>query len=532
MSIAGYQCFFTYFGLRENPFHVSPDPRFYYSTPSHDSAKNELLFGLQTQQGLLVLTGEAGTGKTTVLNTILESLEQQHFSTSYVFHSLLETTELFEFILRDFGVTYTSTRKGHLVRALYDWLISRTTTNDLPVLIIDEAQSLSLETLDELRLLLNLETPKGKLLQVILSGQSELDEKLRCPELRQLRQRVMFHCKLSVLSEDQTLSYVQSRLHAAGLTNAELFPVDTLHCIYKHSKGIPRLINLLCEHALITAYGEQQQSISPDIIQRIAVDFDLSSKPISVQSEYAPGTFGHLISFPLHEENDSEVLPRPIDSDPVKALIDAALLAAAAEIPKESGVHRTASAAALSSAQPSSPEFPLQVPNEGDVHRPAAAAAASLSAHAPAFADLPAFPKEGSVHRPAAAVTVPTLTHAPAISLAPQPQKPSLEAQFSTALSQRPEHRRELARPQPVRRSSSSFGDYWRSVGQSFVSEIRMIRASFAAPNPEPALTASPEDKPAPPRKLIQPIANWLRQPMANGGVPAQARPTRSATQK
>lgn len=501
MSIAGYQCFFTYFGLRENPFHVSPDPRFYYSTPSHDSAKNELLFGLQTQQGLLVLTGEAGTGKTTVLNTILESLERQHFSTSYVFHSLLETTELFEFILRDFGVTYTSTRKGHLVRALYDWLISRATTNDLPVLIIDEAQSLSLETLDELRLLLNLETPKGKLLQVILSGQSELEEKLRCPELRQLRQRVMFHCKLSVLSEDQTLSYVQSRLYAAGLSNTELFPVDTLHCIYEHSKGIPRLINLLCEHALITAYGEQQQSISPDIIQRIAADFDLSSKPISVQSEYAPGTFGHLISFPLHEENDNEVLPRSIDSEPVKALIDAALLAAAAEIPKESGAHRPASVAAHSSLQPLSPEYP--VPNEGDVHRPAAAAAA------------------------------PTLTHASAISLAPQPRKPSLEAQFSAALSQQPEpHRRELARPQPVRRSSSSFGDYWRNVGQSFVSEIRMLRASFAAPNPEPALCASPEHKSAPPRKLIQPIANWLRQPMANGGVPAQTRPTRSPTQK
>jgi hypothetical protein len=217
----------------------------------------------------------------------------------------------------------------------------------------------------------------------------------------------------------------------------------------------------------------------------------------------------------------------------VKALIDAALLAAAAEIPKESGVHRPASVAAHSSSQPPLPEYAPPIPNEGNVHRPAAAGAAPLSTHAPAFPDLPAIPKEGSVHRPAAAVTAPTLTHAPSISLAVQLRKPSLEAQFSKALSQRPEpHRRELVRPQSVRRSSSSFGDYWRSVGQSFVSEIRLLRASFAAPNPEPALSASPEDKSAPPRKLIHPIANWLRQPMAHGSVPAQTRPTRSATQK
>ena len=223
MSTSTYQCFFSYFGLSDNPFHVSPDPRFYFPLRAQDSAKNELLFGLQTRQGLSVLTGEAGTGKTTLLNGILESLEQRHISTCYVFHPLLEPMELFEFVLRDFGVDYKASRsKGELIRGLHEWLFARATAGDTPVLIVDEAQSLSLETLDELRLLLNLENPRGKLLQIILAGQSELEEKLRHPQLRQLRQRIMFHCKLPLLSEQETVSYVLSRISGAGRASKDL----------------------------------------------------------------------------------------------------------------------------------------------------------------------------------------------------------------------------------------------------------------------------------------------------------------------
>jgi general secretion pathway protein A len=463
MSADAYQCFFTYFGLRENPFHVSPDPRFYCVTPAHDSAMNELLFGLQTRQGLLVLSGEAGTGKTTILNAILESLGQRHISTSYVFHSLLEPIELFEFILRDFGVAYTSTRKGDLVRALYDWLIARTAGGDLPVLIIDEAQSLSLQTLDELRLLLNLETPRGKLLQIILAGQSELEDKLRRPELRQLRQRIMFHCKLPVLSDEQTGSYIRSRLLAAGLANTDLFPCETIQVIHRHAKGIPRLINLLCEHALITAYGERQQSISTDIIQRIAIDFDLCSKPISVQSESAPGTFGRLISFPP-VETVNLTSQAPIDPEPVQALIDAALLAAAAENQNRSVI-------------------------------------------TPVTATLPV---------PAAPAFVP----------APLPKQPSFETRFSTG----PAQELEL-----LRRAPSSFGEYWRSIGESFVSDCRQLRDSLipAELSPEPALPEDSEDKSSFQRNLILPVAKWLRQPMTGSPVSVQPRPSsRSATQK
>lgn len=466
MSAAAYQCFFTYFGLRENPFHVSPDPRFYYSLLAHDSAMNEILFGLQTKQGLLVLTGEAGTGKTTILNAVLESLEQRHIATSYVFHSLLEPVELFEFILRDFGVTCTSTRKGDLVRALYDWLIVRTAAGDLPVLIIDEAQSLSLETLDELRLLLNLETPHGKLLQIVLAGQSELEDKLRRPELRQLRQRIMFHCKVPVLTEEQTTSYVQFRLLAAGLANPAVFPADTLYCIHRHAKGIPRLINLLCEHALITAYGEEQQIISPDIIQRIAIDFDLSSKPISLQNEFKHGTVGRLISFPPAE--DTKLASDAIDSEPVQALIDAALLAVAAESPKHPSV--SAPSSFITPPAPVIPSFPV---------------------------------------RP------------PVIAATAQPSQPAFETQFSTGPS---------PRSQALR--TSSFGDYWRSVSESFVTDCRQLRDSLLASSIEPALAGGAEDRHSIQRNLILPIANWLRQPIANGHVASQGRPTRTARQK
>ncbi len=337
MSTSTYQCFFSYFGLRDNPFHVSPDPVFYHPLLAHDSAKKELLFGLQTCQGLSVLTGEAGTGKTTILNAILESLEQRHISTSYVFHPLLQPIELFKFILRDFGISFdASSSKGDLIRTLHEWLFARNCAGDSPVLIIDEAQSLSLPILDELRLLLNLENPRGKLLQIILAGQTELEEKLRHPQLRQLRQRVMFHCKLPLLSEEETLSYVLSRLTSAGLPadSPNPFPLETLLAIHKYSRGIPRVINMLCEHALITSYGEQQQIIGPEIIQRIAVDFDLAAKPISVKDEQSTGTFGRLINFPLFEPQEvSSAALRPINSEPVQALIDAALSAAAERMP-------------------------------------------------------------------------------------------------------------------------------------------------------------------------------------------------------
>ncbi len=298
MPTTEYDQLFSFFGLRENPFNVSPDPRFFFSTPAQDSALAELLFAIRTRHGLSVLSGEAGAGKTTLIHRLLEALGQQGVSSAYVFHSRLDAEELFEFILRDFGIACASRRKGDVLQVLHQWLIERNTAGDTPVIIIDEAQALPASTLDELRLLLNLESSKGKLVQILLAGQPELDEKLRRPELRQLRQRVMFRCRLPLLSREETGAYIQSRLASAGLAEAGLFPEDTIAAIYTHSKGIPRTVNLLGEHALINAYAEHKNIISPEDILYIAADFDLVDNPLSLRKSVPSPDAGRVMHFP------------------------------------------------------------------------------------------------------------------------------------------------------------------------------------------------------------------------------------------
>ena len=269
-------------GLRENPFHVSPNPRFYYSTPAHDTALAELMYGIETRRGLLVLTGEAGTGKTSILNQILDWLRHRGRSTAFIFHTRVEPIGLLRLILADFGLPCESKSKSDLIRTLHHWLLQRHAVNDVPVLILDEAQALPPQTLDEIRLILNAETSVGKLLQIILSGQPELEEKLR---LRALRQRIMFHSRLSALTEKQTAAYIARRLAVAGCADTSAFPQEVVQSIYAISQGIPRVVNLLCENALICAYGEQCRVISPEMIQRIGMDFDLCSKYLATAGD-------------------------------------------------------------------------------------------------------------------------------------------------------------------------------------------------------------------------------------------------------
>jgi len=273
--------FLNFVGLREDPFHVSPNPRFYYPTSGHETALAELMFGIETRQGLLVLTGEAGTGKTNILNQILDWLRQRGRSTASIFHTRMESIGLLRLILTDFGVPCESKSESDLIRILHHWLLQRHAVEDLPVLILDEAQALSPQSLDEIRLILNVEMSEGKLLQIILSGQPELEEKLRLPALRQLRQRIMVHSRLPVLTEKETDAYILRRLAVAGCSDTSLFPQEVVQSIYAISRGIPRVVNLLCEHALICAYGEQRRLISLEMIQRIATDFDLCRYPLA-----------------------------------------------------------------------------------------------------------------------------------------------------------------------------------------------------------------------------------------------------------
>jgi general secretion pathway protein A len=304
-----YEQFFNFLGLREDPFHVSPDPRYFYTTPSHETALAELLYGIETRKGFLILTGEAGTGKTSLLKQILDWLKGRGRSTAYIFHTHVEPIGLLRLILSDFGVPCHSRSKSELVNALHSWLLHRHKAGDLPVLILDEAQALPLHALDELRLLLNLETPRGKLLQIVLSGQPELEEKLRLPELRQLRQRIVFHSRLSLLTQKETAGYISRRLEVAGCPDSLLFPDEVVHDIHSSSGGIPRVVNLLCEHALISAYAARQHVVSPEMIQRVAVDFDLIERPLAVPESERRAQYARTARFPLLEESESSNQP-------------------------------------------------------------------------------------------------------------------------------------------------------------------------------------------------------------------------------
>jgi general secretion pathway protein A len=293
-----YGNFFHYFGLRENPFHVSPDPRFFHLTPAHDAALSELVHSIETRHGFVVLTGDAGTGKTTVLNYLLDWLGQRGISSSSVFYSKLKSKELLDFIVHDFGIACTSKRKGDLLAALHQWLIQRHTQGDCPVIIIDEAQALSSQTLDELRLLLNLETAGRKLVQLVLAGQPELEERLHRPQLKQLRQRVTFHCRLMRLTEVETSRYIAARLTVAGAVDARVFPEDSVRAIHDFSRGIPRVVNVLCEHSLMRAYADQQQTIRPEDVRRAATELDLVARLEVAGGDPVSNTLGRLIFLP------------------------------------------------------------------------------------------------------------------------------------------------------------------------------------------------------------------------------------------
>lgn len=274
----------TFFGLRENPFNVNPDPRFLYLTPQTRAAMDELTYGIQNRKGFILLTGEVGTGKTTLINYLLNWLRARKTPTAFIFNSHLSANHLFDFILTDFGIPVDYRLNNNMLMRLNTWLIERFRAGETPVLIIDEAQGLSSELLEEIRLLLNLETASEKLLQIVLAGQPELEQKLRRPELRQLQQRITLRCNTGAMSLAETHGYVAERLRIAGATGAPIFASEAMDAVYFYSQGIPRVINLLCEHALINAYVEHSRLVLTRMVDDAAHEFLLDEdKPVSIR---------------------------------------------------------------------------------------------------------------------------------------------------------------------------------------------------------------------------------------------------------
>jgi general secretion pathway protein A len=265
-----------FFGLRANPFNVNPDPRYLFLTRHTEEALACLTYGIQSRKGFVLLTGEVGTGKTTLINKLLEWLRLQQVATAFIFNSRLDVPQFLDFMMADFGIQCDSKNKSQILQRLYSWLLDRYRAGETAVLIVDEAQNLSDEVLEEIRMLTNLETFTEKLLQIVLVGQPELEQRLRQPQLRQLRQRLTLRAKTHPLNLAESQAYVQQRLRIAGSNGEAIFDPDSLLALYRYSTGIPRVINLLCEHCLVSAFVDQKKLITSEIVESVARDFDLS----------------------------------------------------------------------------------------------------------------------------------------------------------------------------------------------------------------------------------------------------------------
>lgn len=264
-----------FFGLRESPFNVNPDPRYLYLTRQIQEALAGLTYGIQNRKGFILLTGEVGTGKTTLLNRLLDWLHGRRVATAFIFNSQLGVSHLFDFMMAEFEIPCESREKSHILLRLNQWLLERYRAGETAVLIVDEAQNLSPEVLEEIRLLTNLETSTEKLLQIVLTGQPELEEKLKLPQLRQLRQRITLRCRTAPLSVEETFGYIAERLRIAGANGEPIFSREAIQTVHTYSCGIPRVVNLLCEHSMINAYVDGLRPIPAYLVEEVAREFQL-----------------------------------------------------------------------------------------------------------------------------------------------------------------------------------------------------------------------------------------------------------------
>ena len=284
-----------FYGLRANPFNVNPDPRYLFLTRHTEEALACLTYGIQSRKGFVLLTGEVGTGKTTLINKLLEWLRLQQVATAFIFNSRLNVPQFLDYMMADFGIPCDSRAKSQILLKLYNWLLDRYRAGETAVLIVDEAQNLYDEVLEEIRMLTNLETFTEKLLQIVLVGQPELEQKLKLPQLRQLRQRLTLRAKTYPLTLDETRAYVQQRLRIAGSNGQQIFTPESLTSVHLYSGGIPRVINLVCEHCLVSAFVDQQKIIEPGVVEAVARDFDLGdgTSSAAVTAPAAPSSNGN-----------------------------------------------------------------------------------------------------------------------------------------------------------------------------------------------------------------------------------------------
>ena len=275
--------YFKYFGFREAPFNVTPDPKFFYDSARHREGLAALYYGITGRKGFVVITGEVGTGKTTLIRTVLRNLEANHRAV-FIFNTLLSFDELLQNVLQDLGLSPSGLSRVAMLNQLNEFLLDQVKTGHIVSLLIDEAQHLGEDTLEAVRLLSNLETDKEKLLQIILVGQPELDVKLSARSLRQLKQRVALRFRLDRLAQGDIENYVRHRLNIAGYDGPEIFSKATIAALWQYTMGTPRLINAICDNALLTAFALSKKTIAPEMIQEVA--YDLYIRPVAECGEF------------------------------------------------------------------------------------------------------------------------------------------------------------------------------------------------------------------------------------------------------
>ena len=248
--------YLQHYNLREAPFNITPDPRFLFFSAKHEEAFNHLLFGIRERKGFIELTGEVGAGKTTICRKFLEELGPK-YKTALILNPCLSSDQLIKTIAWEFGLKARGTDRVAHLQALNDFVLREVNRGNDVVLVIDEAQDLSNELLEQVRLLSNLETDRQKLMQIVLMGQPELREKLRRPELRQLRQRITVRYHLRPLDVNETASYINHRLRLAGANGRPRFDGGAVLAVYKYSQGVPRLINAVCDKTLLAGFVTQ-----------------------------------------------------------------------------------------------------------------------------------------------------------------------------------------------------------------------------------------------------------------------------------
>ena len=265
----------AFFGFSESPFSLSPDPSFFYRSEQHEEALANLIYGVQARKGFIVLSGEVGTGKTTMLECLRDYLETQSIEFAFLFNSRINVEQFFEMIAYDLDLPCGRTSKTEVLFALNQLLVEQAQAGRTVVLIVDESHNLEWEVLEEIRLLGNLENRGGKLLQIVLAGQPELERKLDAPNLRQLKQRIVLRYNLEPFRLREAIEYMETRLERAGMVEQTVFPEELMAEIHLRTQGIPRVINAVCDNLLLTAFAMETRVCTRDMLDEVCRDMRL-----------------------------------------------------------------------------------------------------------------------------------------------------------------------------------------------------------------------------------------------------------------